>query len=232
MKKKWTNDDIQFLIDNYQTTSSKDLASIMERDHTSTKRAIKKYIFDKQDNTLPEGYVVISQSPIHAVNNKGIVIRIRTRKVIKPSVNRKGYLQVCLQNKRSHRIHRLVAENFLSNPDDKPQVNHKDGNKLNNYLSNLEWVTDAENRSHAISTGLWDSISQKISDRQIGSGNSRSKLVDSDVLSIYKMLKDGTLISEIAKKFNVNRSNIYAIKKGRSWQHLYSYYSEGSTTRA
>lgn len=56
--------------------------------------------------------------------------------------------------KRSYLVHRLIAETFIPNPDSKPVVNHKDGNKLNNSVENLEWVTVKENVRHAVDTGL------------------------------------------------------------------------------
>lgn len=68
--------------------------------------------------------------------------------------NRGGYISVvlCRNNKaeRSTRIHRLVAENFLSNPENLPEVNHIDGNKQNNHITNLEWVTRKQNMAHAV----------------------------------------------------------------------------------
>lgn len=228
---KWTESEVQFLIENHGKMTTKEMANTLSRDYSVTKRMVKKHILDIQEMTLPDGFVTISDSPIHAINNKGNVIRIRTRQVISPSINQKGYLQVCLQNKKSYRVHRLVACQFVSNPDNKPQVNHIDGDKTNNHFSNLEWVTNAENQSHAISTGLWDGISEKISARQKGEGNSRSKLSEKDVLNIYSLLNQGVRVGVIAKSYSVNHANIVAIKNGKSWQHLYSLYSESSTTR-
>lgn len=68
-------------------------------------------------------------------------------------INNRGYKAVCLR-KTTYMVHRLVAQAFIDNPDNKPVVNHIDGNKLNNDVCNLEWCTVAENNAHARKTGL------------------------------------------------------------------------------
>ena len=70
-----------------------------------------------------------------------------------------GYMKVKLYhngNRPKPYVHRLVAETYIPNPSDKSSVNHKDGDKQNNTLSNLEWVSHQENMDHARETGLWD----------------------------------------------------------------------------
>ena len=74
--------------------------------------------------------------------------RIKNKiKILSPQINNCGYLRIILKNKH-YSIHRLVALAFLPNPENKPQVNHIDGNKTNNYVTNLEWVTASENQKH------------------------------------------------------------------------------------
>ena len=74
-----------------------------------------------------------------------------------PQKNKKGYYQILLyKNKKPYtkKIHRIVAKAFIPNPDNLPQVNHIDGNKINNCMNNLEWCTNSENQIHAYKNGL------------------------------------------------------------------------------
>lgn len=93
---------------------------------------------------------------LYQVSNLGRVKRLKgtymsTERILKPRGNNTGYLQVHLcKNSKSKfdKVHRLVAQAFIPNPENKPQVNHIDENKTNNMVSNLEWVTVKENNNH------------------------------------------------------------------------------------
>ena len=96
------------------------------------------------------------------VSNQGrIKSNLRNGTILKSQADSKGYQRVCVTVKRVKRtlkIHREVAKAFIPNPSDLPQVNHIDGDKNNNSVDNLEWVTNRENALHAIANGLWDSV--------------------------------------------------------------------------
>lgn len=90
---------------------------------------------------------------------RGNKIIHRKERLLKIQTDHKGYKYVRLYNSngfKAKKVHRLVAETFIENPNNLPQVNHKDGDKTNNCINNLEWCTDTENKQHAIKTGLID----------------------------------------------------------------------------
>ena len=93
------------------------------------------------------------------ISNFGEIKDVVTEKIITPKVNKKGYLYIdpYIKEVRDTKIllvHRMVALTFIPNPLNKPQVNHLDGDKQNNFVYNLEWVTNAENMEHATENGL------------------------------------------------------------------------------
>ena len=95
----------------------------------------------------------------YTIDNYGNVFSKRKNKYLKQSINKNGYCKVALQKdkyKKIYSVHRLVAQTFLENPNNLPQVNHIDGDKKNNNENNLEWCTAKHNMNEAVRIGLFD----------------------------------------------------------------------------
>lgn len=134
--------------------------------------------------------------------------------LLKLITDKDGYFNVNLkrnQKTNTKRVHRLVAIAFIPNPENKPQVNHKNGIKNDNRVENLEWATLSENRQHAYDTGLQNSFTRQ------GSKNNFSKLSEKDVIEIRKSTLSQ---SKTALKFNVTQSAISQIMIRKNWKHV------------
>lgn len=135
-------------------------------------------------------------------------------RLLKHAVDGPGYYNTTLRMKpkyRSVRIHQLVGEHFVDNPDNKPQLNHKDGNKLNNHYLNLEWCTIAENIEHAVRTGLLDVKGEK---------HHHAKLRDADIPLIFEMRNKEITMKDIGNHFGVCRRTIGDVLNRRLWCHV------------
>ena len=149
----------------------------------------------------PEYWNDIEGYPNHSVSNLGKVKSKKTEKILKPYKTNKGYLTVGFWSngkKKRLSIHRLVAQAFLSNFNNLPEVNHINGCKTDNNLNNLEWTSGSANISHAYQTGL-----------------RKAKLTNLDKEKILQLIEKGFTQRAIGKLFNVSHSAVGYIKRNR-----------------
>lgn len=144
----------------------------------------------------------------YIISDKAEVINITTGKIVSVSKHKQGYRVVRVWKNNTTRlmkIYRLLAILFIPNPENKIQVNHLDGNRMNESLGNLEWVTASENMKHAFKNGLSRGHFEK------GSGHPLRKLSHSNILEIRMMRKQGYSLKELSAKFGVGPSHICSV---------------------
>jgi len=147
----------------------------------------------------------------YQISDEGNIRNKTTKKELKQCLSTTGYKRVSFSRGKGKTpkigfTHRLVAEAFIPNPENKPFVNHIDGDKQNPHPSNLEWVTNKENVKHAIDTGLFDSKESSVK------ANAASLLVTSKKVSLINRDNDDILcfksISECCRFFNMKNTKI------------------------
>jgi uncharacterized beta-barrel protein YwiB (DUF1934 family) len=111
-------------------------------------------------------------------------------------------------------VHRIVAETFLGEIPTGYEVNHKDGCKHNNKVSNLEIVSSSENQRHA--------YHNRLQPKPVGELNPMSELTESDVLEIYTLIKEGATNKEIAVKYKLHDRYVSLVRHGKRWKHLWN----------
>ena len=151
----------------------------------------------------------------YEITEDGKVINTETGRILKPEMIWDGYERVTLSKDgvtKRFRVHRLVAEAFIPNDDPcKDQVNHKDGDRKNNSVDNLEWVTCKENIRHG--------------KRSYGVAHYCAKLTDDIVEEICKLIEIGLTRGRILDKFPfVTKSQFDDIRRRRSWKSVSKNY--------
>ena len=150
----------------------------------------------------------------YQVSNFGRVksFKQKTPRILKPTHDKDGYLYVGLwrENKcQNGRVHRLVAQAFIPNPEGKPVTNHKDGNPQNNHVDNLEWATISENTQHAYDMGLHGT----------GEDCYQARLSNEQVRYIREN-PDNLTCRALAKMFGVNHVTISEAQLGKTYRHV------------
>lgn len=131
---------------------------------------------------------------------------VKEEKILTPTKNKRGYLVVDFLKdkvKKHWKVHRLVAIHFISNPENKPEVNHIFGDKDDNRFFMLQWSTEQENREHAINARI-----------------SAAKLSEEQVIELRELSLEGHSSKYLAEKFSVSRPNVRAVINRKTWKQV------------
>jgi DNA-binding CsgD family transcriptional regulator len=163
--------------------------------------------------------ILVSEDGHVYSNNSGRFLKSRVCE------NGYSYVSVYLGNGKSKscRVHRLVAETYIPNPENFKEIDHIDCDKTNNSVCNLEWVDSKENKRRAIENGLYDNI--------FGGNHYNNKHDENTIIEICKKLESGATNSEIVSEFGISKDVVAHIKCGNIWRHISSQYDIQKTNK-
>ena len=150
----------------------------------------------------------------YQANDKGEIRNCNRGSSMTSHIHRTGYYQVTLTKdkvRKNWKLHRIVALTFIPNPENKPCVNHKNGDKSDNTISNLEWCTYKENNDHAVSNSLW--VARR--------GEEVGKLTEEEVLDIREKYATGDYTQKsLGEEYGIHQGHITKIVNLKSWTHI------------
>lgn len=160
-----------------------------------------------------EIWKIIDDYPDYAVSTEGRIRKNANKRILATTPDSRGYPAISLKDENgwhTKNVHRLVAKTFIDNPMNKPTVNHIDGNKRNNHITNLEWATSGENLKHAYATGL------KHRPDYAGSSKKRVRIVETG--EVFNS------VGECARAINGDQAHIFNCLSGRYHTHKGYHY--------
>lgn len=164
---------------------------------------------------------------MYNIDTFGTIYNTKSGHIISKHQTDQGYIRSPLQYRGKNipfHVHRLVALTFIPNYENKPVVNHKDGDKSNNYVTNLEWATYKENTEHAIRTGLMNPYTTENKARGVDSGKNIHP--EELIHNVCKLLEKGKGPTEISRLIpEIDIKSVDSIKRGNNWKHISSQYN-------
>lgn len=191
------------------------------------RQRLNQYVRDYENPTW-KNVEIDGKETGYLISNVGVVQSIKQGKIkyLSPTYNADGYTGVKLYLdgiKKSISTHRLVAQAFIPNPENKPEVNHKNGVKDFNWVGNLEWVTGKENVRHAFDT--------KLNRGRLGPENGMCICTNEQIHEICKLLQEGKQPKEISSILGIRKNIIDSIKGYRTWVHISKDYDFSKVKR-
>lgn len=166
---------------------------------------------------MNEEFKISKLYPPFAANALGQILNTKTNYIRTPTVGKIGYVVVGTRQGMYY-AHRIVADAWLPNPENKEQVNHKNCDKSDNRVSNLEWVTSSENSVHAFENG------RLVFNGNCGEDSNLTKYSESQIREVCELLMEGCRNVDISKRTGISTAYIKNLKAKKQWKNITESY--------